>query len=75
MNYEPCCPMNCFRWPSVRRASRNGLGFLEVVRDAGDEPRRNWSDSLREAIDDLSGLTDIETDLDDSLKTRTICLP
>ncbi|SEM82184.1 UPF0149 family protein [Halomonas caseinilytica] len=67
MNYEPLLPDELFSLAERAQGLQEWtLGFLEVVRDAGDEPRRNWSDSLREAIDDLSGLTDIETDLDDS---------
>ncbi|GED22631.1 UPF0149 family protein [Halomonas halmophila] len=71
MNYEPLLPDELFSLGERAQGLQDWtLGFLEVVRDAGEEPRKQWSEALREAIDDLAGLTDIETDIDDSTENE-----
>lgn len=71
MNYEPLLPDELFSLAERAQGLQEWtLGFLEVVQDAGDGPRKGWSESLREAIDDLGGLADIETDLDDSAENE-----
>ncbi|MES3676181.1 UPF0149 family protein [Halomonas elongata] len=71
MNYEPLLPDELFSLAERAQGLQEWtLGFLEVVRDAGDEPRKQWSEALREAIDDLGGLADIETDLEDNAENE-----
>ncbi|MEQ6917899.1 UPF0149 family protein [Halomonas aquatica] len=67
LNFEPLLPDELFSLAERARGLQEWtLGLLEVVADAGDEPRRAWSSALREALEDLEGLTAIETDLEDS---------
>lgn len=67
LNYEPLLPDDLFSLAERARGLQEWtLGFLEVLEDAGDTPRQGWSQALREAIDDLAGLTRMETDIDDS---------
>ncbi|MDR5889095.1 MULTISPECIES: UPF0149 family protein [Halomonas] len=66
MNYEPLLPDELFSLAERAEGLKDWtLGFLEVIEDAGAAPRKQWSEALREAVDDLKGLTSIETDLDD----------
>ncbi|MFG6176285.1 UPF0149 family protein [Halomonas sp. THAF12] len=66
MNYEPLLPDDLFALAERAQGLKEWtLGFLEVIEEAGDAPRKKWSEALREAVDDLQGLTAIETDLDD----------
>ncbi|MDR5868636.1 YecA family protein [Halomonas koreensis] len=67
MSYEPLLPDDLFSLAERAQGLKDWtLGFMEVVEEAGDAPRKAWSEALREAIDDLAGLAAIETDLDDS---------
>lgn len=67
LNFEPLLPDELFSLAERAQGLKEWtLGFLEVIQDAGDASRQAWSESLREAIDDLQGLTGIETEIDDS---------
>ena len=67
LNYEPLLPDELFSLAERARGLQEWtLGFLEVLEDAGDTPRKHWSDALSEAIDDLAELAQMETDLDES---------
>ncbi|ATJ81011.1 UPF0149 family protein [Halomonas beimenensis] len=67
LNFEPLLPDELFSLAERAQGLKEWTqGFLEVIEDAGDGPRKGWSEALREAIDDLHGLTAIETDLEDS---------
>ena len=47
------------------------LGFMEVVDEVADDTlRERWSQTLKEAIDDLEGLGQMETDIDDSTENE-----
>ncbi|NIC05472.1 UPF0149 family protein [Billgrantia bachuensis] len=71
LNYEPLLPDELFSLAERARGLQEWtLGFLEVIADAGDGPRENWSGALREAVDDLAGIADIETDIDDSAENE-----
>lgn len=67
LNYEPLLPDELFSLAERARGLQEwSLGFLEVLEDAGDTPRKHWSAALSEAIDDLAELAQMETDLDES---------
>lgn len=67
LNFEPLLPDDLFSLAERAQGLQEWtLGFLEVVADAGEEPRRAWSPALREALEDLQGLTRIETDIEES---------
>jgi uncharacterized protein len=71
LNYEPLLPDELFSLSERARGLQEWtLGFLEVIEDAGSTRREAWSQALREAIDDLGGLTAIETDLDDNAENE-----
>ncbi len=71
LNYEPLLPDELFSLAERARGLQEWtLGFLEVIADAGDDPRESWSAALREAVDDLAGIADIETDIDDSAENE-----
>lgn len=71
LSFEPLLPDELFSLAERAQGLKEWtLGFLEVVQDAGDAPRRDWSSALREALDDLEGLAGIETDLDDSAENE-----
>ncbi|MGR4066233.1 UPF0149 family protein [Billgrantia sp. C5P2] len=71
LNYEPLLPDDLFSLAERARGLQEWtLGFLEVIADAGNEPRENWSAALREAVDDLAGIADIETDIVDSAENE-----
>ena len=70
-NFEPLLPDEMFSLAERAQGLKEWtLGFLEVVEDAGDAPRKKWSEPLREAIEDLAGLAAIETDIDDSAENE-----
>ncbi|ALM50882.1 UPF0149 family protein [Halomonas huangheensis] len=67
LNFEPLLPDEMFSLAERAQGLKEWtLGFLEVVEDAGEEPRKAWSSALREAVEDLAGLAAMETDIDDS---------
>ncbi|WP_413615568.1 UPF0149 family protein [Halomonas cupida] len=71
LNFEPMLPDELFSLAEHAQGLKEWtLGFLEVIEDAGDEPRKAWSSALREAIDDLPGLAAMETDIDDSAENE-----
>ena len=71
LNFEPLLPDEMFSLAERAQGLKEWtLGFLEVVEDAGDTPRKKWSEPLREAIEDLAGLAAIETDIDDSAENE-----
>ncbi|MBW6392889.1 UPF0149 family protein [Billgrantia antri] len=71
LNYEPLLPDDLFSLAERARGLQEWtLGFLEVIEDTGDAPRQGWSQALREAIDDLGALGDMETDIDDSAENE-----
>ena len=71
LNFEPLLPDELFALSERAQGLKEWTqGFLEVVEDAGDAPRKKWSEPLREAIEDLAGLAAIETDIDDSAENE-----
>lgn len=68
MSYTPLLPDELFSLAEQAQGLKEWtLGFMEVVEDAADDTlRERWSQTLREAIDDLAGLAQMETDIDDS---------
>ncbi|MBY5983548.1 YecA family protein [Halomonas sp. DP5Y7-2] len=71
LNFEPLLPDELFSLAERAQGLKEWtLGFLEVVEDAGEEPRKAWSAALAEAIDDLAGLAAIYTDIDDSAENE-----
>ncbi|NDL72085.1 UPF0149 family protein [Vreelandella alkaliphila] len=68
LNYAPLLPDELFSLAEQAQGLKEWtLGFMEVVEEVTDESlRERWSQTLQEAIDDLSGLGQIETDIDDS---------
>lgn len=75
LNFEPLLPDELFSLAEQAQGLKEwSLGFLEVVDDAGEVDSagagKRWSDDLREAIEDLRGLVEIETDIDDSAENE-----
>lgn len=68
MSYTPLLPDELFSLAEQAQGLKEWtLGFMEVVEDVADDTlRERWSQTLREAIDDLAGLAQMETDIDDS---------
>lgn len=67
LGFEPLLPDELYSLAERAQGLKEWtLGFLEVVKDVGEAPRQAWSAPLREALDDLDGITGIETDIDDS---------
>ncbi len=68
MNYAPLLPDELFSLAEQAQGLKEWtLGFMEVIEDVVDDAlRERWSQTLKEAIDDLEGLGQIETDIDDS---------
>ncbi|MGM0823101.1 MAG: UPF0149 family protein [Pseudomonadota bacterium] len=68
LNYAPLLPDELFSLAEQAQGLKEWtLGFMEVVDEVADEDmRQRWSQTLREAVDDLSGLGHIDTDIDDS---------
>ncbi|GGW28715.1 MULTISPECIES: UPF0149 family protein [Halomonadaceae] len=68
MNYAPLLPDELFSLAEQAQGLKEWtLGFMEVVEEVADDTlRERWSQTLREAIEDLAGLSQIETDIDDS---------
>lgn len=71
LNFEPLLPDELFSLAERAQGLKEwSLGFLEVVDDAGKAAAKRWSSDLREAIDDLRALGDMETDIDDSAENE-----
>lgn len=71
LDYEPLLPDDLFSLAERARGLREWTqGFLEVVDEAGEAPRKAWSEALREAIEDLAALVAMETDLDNSAENE-----
>lgn len=68
MNYTPLLPDELFSLAEQAQGLKEWtLGFMEVVDEVADDAqRKHWSQTLREAVEDLAGLGQIETDIDDS---------
>ncbi|KXS37120.1 MAG: hypothetical protein AWU55_2586 [Halomonadaceae bacterium T82-2] len=68
LNYEPLLPDELFSLAERARGLREWtLGFLEVVGEVGGDTRDAWSANLREAIEDLETLANLdELEIDDS---------
>jgi uncharacterized protein YgfB (UPF0149 family) len=67
LDFEPLLPDELFSLAERAQGLKEWTqGLLEVIEDAGDAPRREWSSALREAVEDLEGLAGMEVDLDDS---------
>lgn len=61
LNYEPLLPDDMFSLAERARGLREWtLGFLEVVGEVSAETRDAWSSNLREAIEDLESLANID---------------
>ncbi len=71
LNYEPLLPDELYSLAERARGLRDWtLGFLEVVEEAGEALRQRWSAPLREALEDLSALAAMETDLEESAENE-----
>ncbi|MFY0991664.1 UPF0149 family protein [Halomonas sp. C05BenzN] len=71
LGFEPLLPDDLFSLAERAQGLKEWTqGFLEVLQDAGEAPRQAWSASLREALEDLEGLVDIETDIEDSAENE-----
>ncbi|MCL7931500.1 UPF0149 family protein [Halomonas llamarensis] len=68
MNYTPLLPDELFSLAEQAQGLKEWTqGFVEVLDEAVDNAlRKRWSQTLREALDDLPALSQIETDIDDS---------
>ncbi|MCP1315274.1 MULTISPECIES: UPF0149 family protein [unclassified Halomonas] len=68
LNYAPLLPDELFSLGEQAQGLKEwALGFMEVVEEVADDAlRQRWSQPLGEAIDDLAGFGQIDTDLDDS---------
>lgn len=67
LGFEPLLPDDLFSLAERARGLQEWtLGFLEVIRDAGDTPREAWSPALREALDDLAAVAAMEVELEES---------
>lgn len=68
MNYTPLLPDELFSLAEQAQGLKEWTqGFVEVLDEAVDDAlRQRWSQTLREALDDLPALSQIETDIDDS---------
>ncbi|MDX5978022.1 UPF0149 family protein [Vreelandella alkaliphila] len=68
LNYTPLLPDELFSLAEQAQGLKEWtLGFMEVIEDVADEAlRERWSKTLQEAIEDLAGLVQIETDIEDS---------
>ena len=71
LNFEPLLPDEMFSLAERAQGLKEWtLGFMEVIEDAGDDARTKWSTALREAVEDLAGLTAIDTDIDDNAENE-----
>ncbi|PMR74672.1 UPF0149 family protein [Billgrantia endophytica] len=71
LNYEPLIPDELYSLAERAQGLREWtMGFLEVIQDAGNEPREGWSEPLREAVDDLAALAAMDTNIDDSAENE-----
>ncbi|MCB8890664.1 UPF0149 family protein [Vreelandella malpeensis] len=68
LNYAPLLPDELFSLGEQAQGLKEwALGFMEVVEEVADDAlRQRWSQPLGEAIDDLAGFGQIDTDLEDS---------
>lgn len=68
MNYMPLLPDELFSLAEQAQGLKEWTqGFVEVLDEVVDDAlRQRWSQTLREALDDLPALSQIETDIDDS---------
>lgn len=67
LNYELLLPDEMFSLAERARGLQEWTqGFLEVLSDVDPERRAAWSAPLREALDDLASLVDIDTELEES---------
>ncbi|GAB2724721.1 UPF0149 family protein [Halomonas garicola] len=68
MNYEPLLPDELFSLAEQAQGLQEWtLGFIEALDETVDDAlRKQWSAALREALDDLPALTQMETAIDDS---------
>ncbi|HSH56859.1 MAG TPA: UPF0149 family protein [Halomonas sp.] len=71
LGYEPLLPDELFSLAERARGLKEWTqGFLEVVQDAGEEPRETWSTALREALEDLEGVAAMPADLEESAENE-----
>lgn len=71
LNFEPLLPDELFSLAEQAQGLKEwSLGFFEVVDDAGEDVAERWSSDLREAIEDLRGLGEMETAIDDSAENE-----
>ncbi|HBN59674.1 MAG TPA: hypothetical protein DD442_05650, partial [Halomonas sp.] len=72
LNYAPLLPDELFSLAEQAQGLKEWtLGFMEVVDEVADDTlRERWSQTLKEAIDDLEGLGQMETDIDDSTENE-----
>lgn len=72
LGYEPLLPDELFSLTERARGLKEWTqGFLEVVQDAGEEPRERWSTTLREALEDLEGVAAMPVDLEESTENES----
>ncbi|MCS2607718.1 YecA family protein [Halomonas dongshanensis] len=72
MNYAPLLPDELFSLGEQAQGLKEWTqGFMEVVEAYADEElKKRWSATLAEAIEDLGGLVQMETDIDDSAENE-----
>lgn len=72
MNYEPLLPDELFSLAEQAQSLKEwALGFLEVGEETVDDAQREtWSPTLREAMDDLPALAQIDADIDNSAENE-----
>ena len=72
LNYAPLLPDELFSLAEQAQGLKEWtLGFMEVVDEVADDTlRERWSQTLKEAINDLEGLGQMETDIDDSTENE-----
>ncbi|RKR07345.1 hypothetical protein C7446_0157 [Kushneria sinocarnis] len=67
MSFEPLLPDELFSLAERAQALREWCqGFNEVIAEVDEERRRAWPAMLREALEDLGHMSDIDTELTDS---------
>ncbi|WP_027965700.1 UPF0149 family protein [Halomonas halocynthiae] len=71
LKFEPLLPDELFSLAEQAQGLKEWTqGFLEVIDDTDEKTSARWSNDLREAIDDLRGLGEMETDIDDSAENE-----
>ncbi|GAB2788040.1 hypothetical protein GCM10027040_12790 [Halomonas shantousis] len=71
LNFELLLPDEMFSLAERAQGLKDWtLGFLEGVGEVEPDIRDNWSSSLREALEDLEGLANIDVELEDNAENE-----